>query len=248
MDDFATPMIGDNSRLPYDPALFDQHNAKARDWLDAAGAWLDLGRIDTAEQAEKVKEWVDGARKVRKAIDKDFRAAKAPFDASIAKIREDWNPLFNAIDMAVEKLKPMLEEFIQREKAEKARQKAEEAERARKLAEEAERHRARAEQANDFMGQVEAERMAKEAEKAVKAADKPAVVNIGSGVGPGRAMGLATRRVAEVYDYDLAFLEVRDVPAVRVAIDTAISAIVRAAAFDGRRLRGVRVATEEVIR
>lgn len=248
MDDLAPPPIGDNSRLPYDPALLDQHSAKAREWCDAAGAWLDLGRLDTADQAEQVKAWVDGARKVRKEIDKDFRAAKAPFDASIAKIREDWNPLFNAIDMAVEKLKPMLEDFLRREKAEAERKKREEAERARKLQEEAERQRARAEQSNDVMGQVAAEKLAKEAEKAAKAAEKPAAVNIGSGVGSGRAVGMTTRRVPEVYDYDLAYLEVRDVPAVRVAIDSAVSAIVRAAAFDGRRLRGVRVTEVESIR
>lgn len=247
MDDFASPMIGDNSRVPYDPALFDQHSAKVREFADAAGAFLDLGALDD-EQAEKAKLWIDGARAVKCDLDAWYKAEKAPHDARIKQIREAHNPLGAAIDKAIEGVRGKLTLFLDRKNREAEARKAAEEAAACKLAEEAERQRARAEQSNDVMGQVEAERMAKEAEKAAKEAAKPATVKLGSGTGSGRAMGLATRRVAEVYDYDLAFLEVRDVPAVRVAIDTAIAAIVRAAAFDGRRLRGVRVTEVEALR
>lgn len=45
-------VIGGNNPPPYDPERLAECQKKVTDFTDAAGAWLDLKKIDTADQAE----------------------------------------------------------------------------------------------------------------------------------------------------------------------------------------------------
>ena len=100
-------VIGGNNPPPYDPEKLAECQKKVTDFTDAAGAWLDLKKIDTADQAEKVTDFVTGARKVWKEIDETRKAAKQIHDEAGKAVQAAFTPLLDKIKLSVDKISAM---------------------------------------------------------------------------------------------------------------------------------------------
>jgi hypothetical protein len=70
--------IGHNNPPPYRADVVAVHDAKAREFLDAAGAWLDLKEIQDEAQAAKLNDFIAGVKAVAKAVDADRKDDKKP--------------------------------------------------------------------------------------------------------------------------------------------------------------------------
>lgn len=211
MDD-ANPRehIGANNPPPYDADVVAAHEKRLRELADAGGAWLDLGKIETEEQAGKLNDFITQARAAMKAIEDDRKAAKKPHLDAGAAVDGRFKTLTTPLDTLIGKLKrPLAAYLAEKQRAEDAR-KAAEREAARKAQEEADRLRREAEARNDVIAQAEGEKAAKAAEKAAKAAEKPARANVASATGGGRTMSSRTTYRAEVENVNRAFSFFRD--------------------------------------
>lgn len=190
MNDMTPAEMGHNNPPPYDPEIVAALEQRVRDLADAGGAWLDLGQIETEEQAGKLNDFLGQARLCAKQIEEARKTAKQPHMDAATAVDAKFKTLTGPLDKLTASLKRFLAAFAaekQRKLDEERRRAQEEARRAQ---EEADRLRREAEARNDVIAQAEAEERAKEAEKAAKAAAKPARAQIASATGGGRTMAM----------------------------------------------------------
>lgn len=245
----TTPAIGHNSGdpAPFDPAVHLEHDKKTREWSDAASEWLRKGTLDTEAEAEKVKILIEGSAEIKAGIEAAFAGARAPHEAKLTAVREAYSPLVDTFAGVIKKLKPMIADFIAAQKAKKLKEQQEAQAAIDAKAEAAQVELQRAIDNKDTIGEVEARKVLKGLGKEAKVAAKPVKVNVGSGVGSGRAMGVKKQRYAEITNFDLAYHEVSGNEKVQEAIQSALNQMVRAANWDNRRLRGAIVKEREII-
>lgn len=176
---------------------------------------LDLARgvsnAQTQEQVDGIAEIIDQLQSGGKLLEAERVKEKKPHDDAIAAIQSKFNaylaPLTNkgvkgSVPLAVEALRAAQRPFLleQERKNEEARQKArEEAERLAREADEA----ARAASASDLEAREEAEDKEREAEAAAKAA-KEADKARAHAHGGGRAQGLRTQHKGDITDLNAA--------------------------------------------
>ena len=238
--------MGGNRPPLIDPDLLAREKARVQTFADAAGDWLDLGKIDTEEQAAKLHDYITGARAVAKQVDAARAEAKKPHDDAAKAVQATFRPLLDAIETAIGRVRPMLTDYLQRKKAAaKAEAERKRAEAAR-LAREAEEARAAAEARHDVLGEAEAAAAAEAAEKAAAEAARPARANVASYSGGGRSAGLRTQKSVVVDNIRQAFLAVQDDPAVVVAVEAALNRIVRSKDWNGKVPAGCRVEERKV--
>lgn len=187
MDDLSAG-IGHNSGLPYDPDIADALERRVRDLADAGGVWLDLGRVEDDAQAGKLSDFITQTRKCEKEIEDARKAAKKPHDDAAKVVDSKFKTLTAPLGALSAKLKQILSEFATEKQRRLDEQKRLEREEARRAQDEADRLRREAEARNDVIGQAAAEEAAKDAARAVKAAEKPARAQIASTTGGGRTM------------------------------------------------------------
>jgi len=241
-------VIGGNRPPPFDTDAVERRAAEAREWADAAGAWLDKGELETDADADAVKVLIEGARKLGRAVDEELAAARKPHDDAVKAVRGAYNPIVTTYDAMVKRLRPLVADFLTRKRvaaeaaAERARAEAAEAERlaAERLAAAQARH--------DVSGEVEAEAAAKDAAEAARAAAAPVKVSVGRDVGTGRAMALVKTKHVVIKHLRLAFTEVEADPGVIDAIQRALNARVRAKAWDGVIPAGCEIEEKESVR
>ena len=223
--------IGGNNPPIVDPEVLARETARVAEFADAAGDWLDLADISTVEQAGKLKDFIDGARKVWKDIDAARKAAKQPHADAAAAVDTAFRSNLLVVENIIAKLKPKQTRWLEREaarqRAEQARAQAE----AKAAAEEAERLRLAAEARNDVAGITAAEIAAKDAAAAAKEAARSVSVKIESATGGGKATGLRPQRYVVIDNINVAFMQVRDSRDVRDAIEKALNVIVRSKEF-----------------
>lgn len=238
MSDLAPPPIGDNRPPPYDPDVIDAFKPRINAFADTVGQWLDMGDIETEEDAARLNDFLTGARKLWKEIDAARVEAKKPHDEAAKAVQSAFSTLLDIVTKAAEKPKPMLARFLEKkrkeEEAEKARQKAE----ADRLAKEAQERARLAALQNDVVGEAEAEAAAKAAEKAQKEAAKPVKVAVGSATGGGRTMAQRTIRDVRLVNINKAFMEFREHAEVAEVLLTLARRRVRAADFNGAEIPG----------
>jgi len=163
---------GHNAPPPYREDVVSAHDAKAAEFLDAAGEWLEMGEIPDETAAGQLADFITGTKKVMKAVDEDRKADKKPHDDAGKAVQAAYTPIIAKLKAAVERVTPMQTAWLERVEAErKAEADRIEAE-ARKAAEEAERQAAGARSRNDVAGEVETEDARKAAEEKAKEADK----------------------------------------------------------------------------
>lgn len=233
MNDMILPPIGPGHNNPpaVDPEILARETARVREFADAAGAFLDLGEIANADQAGRLKDCLDGARRVYKQVDTARKDAKQPHMDAAAAVEKAFKSALLTIENTIAKLKPMQTDWLRREEARIAAEKAAAQQRAKEAADAAERLRLEAEARNDVVGITAAAMAAEEAAAQAKAAERDRPARIESATGGGKATGLRHQRYVVIENWTLAFMAVRDVPAVREAIEAALNARVRSKEF-----------------
>ena len=243
----ATAALGHNNPPPYDPDVLQQHKAKATEFLVAAGEWADIKVITTEEMAERLNDFMAGARKVYSDMESARKKQKEPHIAAGKAVDVAFGTTLDALEKAMKALKenlltPYLVEKDRREKAEQEERRRA----AAAAAEEAERLRREAEARNDFSGIAESEEAAKAAAKDEKAAAKPVSAKVGSATGGTRSTGLREQKTVVVTNLNALFMALRDRPEVEELLVRLANAHVRAAAWDGVDLPGTKTKVEMV--
>jgi hypothetical protein len=229
--------------LPYDPEVLGACDKRVNDFTDAAGAWLDLERIETEEQALKLTDFVAGSRKLYKHIDEARIEAKRPHDEAGKVVQAAFTPRLLKIEETVKQVLPLQNDWLDRvRKAEEERRRLQ-AEAARKLQEEAEALRAQAAGRNDISGQVDAEAMQKQADKLAASAAAPVKVSAGSATGAGRTIAQVETRTAKIINMNVLFMHFREATEVAEVLQRLANAALRVKGWDGKDIPG----TETVI-
>lgn len=234
---FEKPVEELVAELPYDPIKHAGFKVRVNAFAEACGKWRDLKVIQTAEQSEKLTDFISGARGIAKQIEEARKAEKGVHDAKAKVVQDAYVALIETMTRAVDTVKPMQADWLKREQARIDAEKAEAARLAKEKADEAARLAAAAAARNDVAGEVEAERMAKEAAKEENAAYRPVSAKAGSATGGGRAMSMRTIRTAEIHNFNQVYLMFRDEPEVRDLLQRLANAAVRCGvAFDPKTL------------
>lgn len=222
------PPMGHNNPPAFDPEILSGLTEKVNDFVDAAGAWKDLKKIDNREMSDKLGDYIVGSRGVYKEVDEARKKQKKPHDDAGKAVQAAFLPLLNKLDKAAKEAKKLQSAWLVEEqrRIDEERRKAEaearaKAEAARKAAEEAERR-------NDISGQVDAEKEAKAAEKELKRSAKPQKAQAGTATGGGRTMSLRIYRFAKVTNVYKAFNAYKDAPEVIEVLERLATADLRA--------------------
>lgn len=234
--------IGGNNPPAYDPETFAKFDAALGRFNEAAKAWLELKAVDSPDRAEKLNDFLGGAKKLKGQIEKARKTdKKVHLDAGKA-VDAAYNGLAATLSKVDAKIRPKLDEYMRAEAAKAAKIKAEEERIAREAEAEARR---KAEEAaaneNDMRAQQEAEAAAKEAEVAAKAAKKPAKTQVGSATGGGRTASLRTYREAEIVAISQVFIHYRERPEVHDLLKRLADADIRAADVDHSKIPGIKI-------
>lgn len=244
--DAAREATAEDENPAYDLAKWAALAANTEAFCDAAGEWKRLKRIGSAAQSERLTDFVDGARKLHKAVDEARKAEKAPWDAGAQKVQDAFSPLLAKLKTVGDSMKAMQADWLAREQARieaERRARAEEAARARA---EAEREAAQAAARGDISAQVDAEKAIKDAEKDQKAAARQAKARASSATGGGRAMALRKIRSARIVNLRACFVRFQTDPAVVEALQRAANAAVRAGmSEDDAKLAGIDIVETE---
>lgn len=238
-------VMGANHPPPFDPDELATCRAKSDDFVSAAAEWLALGAIETEDQSGRLTDFVSGAREAYKQIDTARKAAKKPHDDAGKAVQAAFTPLLEQMERAIERVKDLQTVYLRRvadqERAARAKAAAEAAEKQR----EAEELAKKAARTNDVAAEVEAERMAKEAADAIKAAARDTKANAGSATGAGRTMALRTTKRAEIINQNQVYMHFREHPAVRQVLLTLCNQAITSKNPDERNVPGITIQTEE---
>lgn len=235
MPDGSThPQTGHNGPPPYRADAVEAHDARAREFLDAAGEWLELGEISSDEQASELNDFITGVKKNQRAADEDRKADKKPHDDAGKDVQAAYSPVIDMLKRAVERVSPLQTAWLQKKEDERraeAERQRQEAERARRAAEEA---AAKANSRNDIAGEVAAEEAAKRAAELQKEADRTAKgrSNVKSATGGGRTASLRTTWKAKVTALRVAVMTFADEPELHECLCRLAERRARAAGFD----------------
>ena len=211
----------------YDTDSHAELSAHVAVFCDAAGKWLDIKTVQSAEQAERLSDFVTGARGLFSKVEDARKGAKKPWDDLSQQVQDAYAPLASKVKIIAEKMKVMQADWLKRENARIAKERAEAEAKAREALEAARRAAAEAEARNDIAGQVEAEEALKAAQKQEKAAAKPAKAQAGSATGAGRKMSLRTYKHARVINRRACFAFFQSAPEVEELLTRLATAAVR---------------------
>ena len=243
---------------PYDPAKHAELQAHVQVFCDAAGKWLDIKTVQNTEQAERLTDFITGARALHKRVEDSRKAEKKPWDDLGKKVQDAYKPMTGppdkqgknagALVLIGMRMDQMQKDWLRREDARIAAEKREAEAKARAAREAAEKAAAEAAARNDISGQVEAEEALKAAQKQEKAASKPVKAQAGSATGAGRTMALRTVRTAEIVNRKAALLYWMNDPALIAELQRIANAAVRSGEIteDQAILAGIKIKTEKV--
>lgn len=185
-----------NRPPPWDVAYVEAASEEIRKRAAAAGDWLDRGELTSDHDAGKLKDFLDGTRKVLKAIETRRATDKAPVLAAGRAIDATYGALAEPLKRLQARLKPMISAWAAKKEVEARAAKDAEIKRLdaeRKAAEEAARA---AEQRNDVIGEVAAAERKAAVDATMKdIAKAKAVGRVESASGGGRAGSLRTYRI-----------------------------------------------------
>lgn len=214
--------------LAYDEATLFSFQTRVMDFCDAAGKWADLKRIESVTQSERLTDFIEGSRGLWKQVDEARADAKRPWDDKGKQVQAAFTPLLDKLKKVGESMKVMQADWLTRENARIAAEKAEAARIASEKLEAARREAENAAARNDFSGAVDAEAALKDAEKELQKAAKPAAAKAGSASGGGRGMSLRTQAYAEIHNIRQVFMHFADNPRVIEVLQSLADAEMRA--------------------
>lgn len=231
---------------PFDAGRVALYAANVASFCDACGAWKDIKTITSAEQSERLTDFVAGAVELAKKIDASRVDEKKAHDDRGKAVQKAYIPLTDKLDRVIELMKDMQADWLKRENDRIAAEKAEAARIAREKADEAARELAAAEARNDVSGVIDAEAKAAEAKKEVSVAAKPVKASAGSASGGGRTMALRTVKTARIDDLRAVFLFFEKHPDVLETIQRLATAAVRASDYVEGSVPGITLITDQV--
>ena len=219
---------GGSEPLPYDAERHAKLRLQALAFADACGKWRDLKTITTAEQAEKLTDFVAGARGLTKKVEETRKAEKKVWDDKGAAVQKAFVALTDILTRATESVKPLQADWLKREQDRINAEQAEKRRLAEEAAAEAARLAAQAATRNDVVGEAEAEKAAKEAAKLQKAAGRDVRAKAGSATGGGRTMSLRTVKTAQIVSQNAIYMHFREHPRVQEVLQALANEAVRA--------------------
>ncbi|WP_444668397.1 hypothetical protein [Cereibacter changlensis] len=231
---------------PYDVSAFTAFNLKVLAFAEACGKWRDLGTITTQLQAEKLSDFVSGARGVYAAVEARRKLEKKAHDDKAAVVQKDFVGLLTVLQKAAEGPSEMQNDWLTRENARLEKERVEAARIAKEKREEAEAQLARAALSNDVVGEAAAEALLKEAAKETKVAAKPVRAKAGSATGAGRAMSQREVRAAEIHNHNLVYMHFRDDPRVKALLQQLADAAFAAKGGSQITIKGANMITRKV--
>lgn len=240
-----SPIAGIGHNGPPAPYFPPELEAKATDFLVTSGLWLDIKDIESEEQAQRAADFVSGAKAVWTLFDNERVKQKEPHDLAADAVQKKFKPVLDKIKDARECVVRMQTRWTQKERDRKAEEQRQAAAAAREAALEAERLAAQAASRNDISGIVDAQAAQKEADKALKRAEKHVSVKVASATGGGRSMSLRTTWFADVVNISVAFLTYRNHPEVKALLERLATADVRSQAGAKTAPQGFTLRKEE---
>jgi hypothetical protein len=234
MLDDVPAATGHNNPPQYRADIVEAHAAKANEFLDAGGAWLDLKEITTDEQSGKLTDFISGIKQVAKTVEEDRKQDKKPHDDAGKSVQAAYVPILDKLKLAISKVTPMqtawLEKVEAAQKAEAARQRAE-AEAAARAAAEMER---RAQARNDIAGEAEAEEARKKVAQMKRQAERTAnaPARSTSATGAGRAVSMRTTWHAELTNPRVAYMHFAEHPEIKATLIRLAEQQARSQGFD----------------
>lgn len=217
-----------NDLQAYDPATLAELAAHVDVFCDAAGNWLDIKSVQSAEQSERLTDFISGARTLHARVETARKAAKKPWDDLGQQVQDAFAPLGAKLDKLGKSMKAMQADWLRRESDRLAEEKRQAAAKAAAEKAEAERLAAIAAANNDISGQVEAEERLKAAQKAEKQAAKPVKAQAGSATGAGRVMSLRKSKHVRIDNVKLAFAYFANAPEVAQLLEQLATSAARA--------------------
>ncbi|GGE24071.1 hypothetical protein SAMN05421774_10889 [Gemmobacter megaterium] len=218
---------GHNNPPPYDPDKHADLAARVEKFMATCNEVRAAGEITSEENAQHLSDLIAGLRGLKKQVEAQKKADKAPHDEAGKAVVAAFSPLEERLERAAKAMLVVMQGWLDKKKAEaeaeKAR-KAAEAEAARKAAEDA---AAQAAATGNIDAEIEAERLAKEAAKAEKRAAKQVKVSVGSATGAGRTVSTRKVRSAEITNARALFLRYADHPKVLDVLQSLANADVR---------------------
>lgn len=234
MPDGQFAPIGHNSPPPYRAEILEAHQKKAAEFLDAAGEWLDLKEIGSAEQASELNDFIAGVKKVGKAVDEDRKTDKKPHDDAGKKVQAAYSPILDKMRLAIDRVTPMQTRWLTKVEAERQAEAARKQAEAEAAAREAEEAAAKAAARNDISGEVDAEAAQKRAKELQKDAARAAKskANVKSATGGARTASLRTTWRAKITNLRIAFMQFADEPELQELLVKLAERRARASDFD----------------
>jgi len=195
---------------PYNVVAHAAFELRVAAFTEACGKWADIKEIASAEQAERLSDFIDGARGLFKKVDDQRKADKKPHDDRGAAVQAAFVKMLDKLKAAADRLKPMQAAWLTKEQARIDAEKAEQRRLADEKAEAARQQAAQAAARNDVSGEVEAAVALKEAEKEAKAAKREVKAKAGSASGGGRSMAIREVRTAKILNQNAVYMHFRD--------------------------------------
>ena len=197
-------------------------------FCDACGKWADIKEIASKEQAERLNDFINGARQLFKKVDEQRAADKGVHDARAKEVQTAFKLLLDKLEASANKLKPMAGAWLAKEQARLAAEQAEAKRIADEKIEAARKLAAEAAARNDVSGEVEAAAALKDAEKAQTIANRDVKAKVGSASGAGRTMSMREVKTAEIHSRNGVYMHFREHPDVIDLLQRLATAAVRA--------------------
>ncbi|MDP1577513.1 MAG: hypothetical protein Q8L76_12240, partial [Cypionkella sp.] len=147
---------------------------------------------------------------VTKRIDEARVSAKRPYDDRAKAVQAAFAPMLDEIDRCVTRLKPMQAAWLRIEQARLDAGREEKRRAAEELRQQAEAAELMAKANNSIGGEIEAERLTKEADDMQKAADREVKAQAKSASGAGRTMSMRKIKVAKINNQNAVYMFFRD--------------------------------------
>lgn len=179
-------------------------------FMEACGKWADIKEIGSAEQSERLTDFITGARQLWQKVEDQRVVDKRPHDDRAAEVQAAFIGLLNKLKLAGDKLKPMQAAWLKKEQDRIDAEKAELKRIADEKAEDARQLAAQAAARNDVSGEVEAAAMLKEAGKEQKIAGRDVRAKAGSASGGGRAMSMRDVKTAVIHSQNSIYMHFRE--------------------------------------
>lgn len=247
MTEQPTATIGDNNPPPYDAAELEEFEKTLREFAHAGDEWNKFEKLENAEQAGKLNDFVSGLKSFKSKVDKARKAAKDPWLTKGREVDAAFNSRIAAIDVILKAVNPLSTDWLKREQERLNAERRAAEEQARQEAARAEEMKRQAEARGDLLGVADAEEAKKDAEAAQKAAAKPQKARASSATGAGRAQSLRQTKVVYVENVRLLFLHFQDHPDVKDVLGRIAAQTVRQAGYDETKnpIPGIRIEIKE---